>query len=100
MTNTKTISNMNSHDDPVTRLTQIGVALSAEKDINRLLEKILAEARALTNADGGTLYLMSENSEELHFAIVQNESLNLNMGGTGRKMDLAFCKINVQKRGA
>lgn len=72
--------------DHVQRLTQIGVALSAEKDINRLLEKILTETRAITSAEGGTLYMMSENLQELHFAIVQNDFLQLNMGATGEKM--------------
>ncbi|MRR15660.1 MAG: GAF domain-containing protein [Deltaproteobacteria bacterium] len=72
--------------DHLRRLTQIGTALSAEKDIDRLLEKILTEARIITGADGGTLYLMSATESELHFALVQNESLGLNMGGTGGKI--------------
>lgn len=77
----------NSTDsDHLRRLTQIGVALSAEKDIDRLLEIILIEARAITCADGGTLYLMSEEDNALHFGFVQNESLNINMGGTGGKI--------------
>lgn len=79
--------------DHLRRLTQIGVALSAEKDINRLLEKILTEARTITNADGGTLYMMSDNAKELHFAIVQNESLGLSMGGTGDKMTWPSLKL-------
>ncbi|MDD4356189.1 MAG: HD domain-containing protein [Smithellaceae bacterium] len=65
--------------DHLRRLTQIGVALSAEKDIDHLLEKILTEARVITRADGGTLYLMADNESELEFAFVQNESLGLNM---------------------
>ncbi len=87
------------HNDPsidadhVRRLTQIGVALSAEKDINRLLEKILTEARAITSADGGTLYMMSENLQDLNFAIVQNDTLVLNMGGTGEKMTWPAVKL-------
>ena len=68
--------------DNIRRLTQIGMALSAEKDINRLMEKILNEARVLTNADGGTLYLLSQAEDELQFAFVQNESLGISMGGT------------------
>jgi HD-GYP domain-containing protein (c-di-GMP phosphodiesterase class II) len=72
--------------DHVRRLTQIGVALSAEKNIDRLLEKILTEARTITSADGGTLYLMSENERELQFAFIQNESMGVTMGGTGEKI--------------
>ena len=38
-------------------LNDIGVALSSEKDVNRLLEMILLEAKKIANADGGTIYL-------------------------------------------
>ena len=59
----------------------IGVALSAEKDFNRLLEKIVMEAMTLCNADGGTLYLRTEDNR-LKFVIIRNRSLNLAMGGS------------------
>jgi HD-GYP domain-containing protein (c-di-GMP phosphodiesterase class II) len=72
--------------DHLRRMTQIGVALSAEKDIDRLLERILMEARTITHADGGTLYLMSDSEKELQFAFIQNESMGMNMGGTGGKI--------------
>jgi len=39
------------------RLIEIGIALSAETNFDRLMEKILLEAKDLANADGGTLYL-------------------------------------------
>ena len=42
-------------------LNEIGIALSREKDINRLLEAILVAAKKITNADGGTLYRMHED---------------------------------------
>ncbi len=41
-------------------LTEIGTSLSAEKDIDRLLEKILLEAKSIANADGGTIYLYAQ----------------------------------------
>ena len=37
-------------------IINIGIALSAEKDRNRLLEMIVSEARRITNADAGTGY--------------------------------------------
>jgi len=82
----KSRSRVDVNADHIRMLTEIGMALSAEKDINRLLELILTEARAITNADGGTLYLMSEDFKELQFALVQNDSLHVNMGGTGGKI--------------
>ncbi len=69
--------------DLVRRLVQIGVALSAERDLNRLLELIVDEARKFSNAEGGTLYIMSDDESMLHFAIVQNDPLNIRMGGSG-----------------
>jgi len=70
----------------IRKLTQIGVALSAEKNIDRLLELIVDEARNFTQADGGTLYIMSDDETALQFAIVQNTKLNIRMGGTGSKI--------------
>jgi HD-GYP domain-containing protein (c-di-GMP phosphodiesterase class II) len=67
----------------IRRLTRVGMALSAERNIERLLEMIVEEARELTGADGGTLYIMSDDETELQFAIVQTQSLNVRMGGTG-----------------
>ena len=38
-------------------LNEIGIALSSEKNVNRLLEMILREAKKISYADGGTVYL-------------------------------------------
>ena len=61
-------------------LNRIGIALSQEKDINRLLETILTAAKTITNADGGTLYRLIDGA--LKFEIVLNDTLNIAMGGT------------------
>ena len=61
-------------------LNKIGIALSQEKDINRLLETILTAAKTITNADGGTLYRLID--DKLKFEIVLNDSLKIAMGGT------------------
>ena len=63
------------------QLNDIGVALSSETDLRRLLERILRTAKAITRADGGTLYLISEDRRWLHFEIVRTDSLNLSLGG-------------------
>lgn len=70
----------------IRRLTQIGSALSAERNLGKLLEMIIDEAREFTTADGGTLYIMSDDETELQFAIVQTGTLNVRMGGTGDKI--------------
>jgi HD-GYP domain-containing protein (c-di-GMP phosphodiesterase class II) len=65
----------------VDQLNRIGIALSQEKDITRLLETILVAAKEITNADGGTLYRMTEE-RSLRFEIMRNDTLNIAMGGT------------------
>lgn len=70
----------------IEKLTMIGVALSAEKNPHRLLEMIVEEAKNLTDADGGTLYIMSDDRKKLCFAVVQNSVLGIGMGGTGGKI--------------
>jgi CheY-like chemotaxis protein len=76
-------------DDLLNVVIPIGVALSAEKDFNRLLEKIVVEAQALCNADGGTLYLRGDD-DTLQWVIVRNTSLCIALGGaTGRAIDFA-----------
>jgi len=61
---------------------RIGVALAGQSRPEALVETILLEAKKLCNADGGTLYLRSEDDAELGFAIVRNDSLGLTLGGT------------------
>ncbi len=64
------------------KLTNIGSALSAEKNLDALLEMIVVEAMTFTNADGGTLYLMEPDERSIAFKILQTRSLNFRMGGT------------------
>ncbi len=78
---------MSVSDDKLRRLElllRVGVALSAETDTNRLLETILLEAKELTRADGGTLYIRQEEGS-LHFAIMRTDSLGIAIGGTTGK---------------
>ena len=65
--------------DKLTKLTDIGLALSAERNLDVLLEMIVEEARNFTYADGGTLYILEKN--KLHYKIFQNDTLGIRMGG-------------------
>ena len=67
-------------DDFTKVIIPIGIALSAEKDPDLLIEKILVEAKAVCNADAGTLYLRTED-DCLRFEIMHTDSLKINMGG-------------------
>ena len=79
---------VNSVDDLLRRLeqlNQIGVALSKERDITRLLESILVAAKTITHADGGTLYRMTDSGQALRFEILRTDSLDIAMGGSSGK---------------
>lgn len=66
----------------ITKLVRIGIALSAERDLDTLLEMIVDEARRFTRADGGTLYVGSEDRLYLDWKILHNKTMGTRMGGT------------------
>lgn len=78
------INELKSYSDQlmseIRRLSDIGRALSGERNLDALLEMIVLEARKFTRADAGTLYIIEDSS--LRFKIVQNDSLNIRLGGT------------------
>jgi len=87
-------------DDLVQRLehlNEIGASLSAETDINRLLESILTAAKTITRADGGTLYRVTED-KTLRFEIVRTSSLKYYLGGTTGN-PVPFYPIQLYKDG-
>ena len=64
----------------LSELTRVGVALSTERDLLTLLEMILGQARRITSADAGSLYLVDrakngEPPKELRFKLSQNYTL-------------------------
>jgi GAF domain-containing protein len=66
--------------EQVERLTKIGIALSGEKDINNFFQLILDGAIYFTNADGGTIYTVSEDQKSLDFKLICTRSKNLKLG--------------------
>lgn len=57
----------------------IGVALSEERELPRILEMILVESQRLASADGATLYM--KRAGVLEFFMVRNTTLKVDMGG-------------------
>ncbi len=68
-------------DDFMLSILPLGVALSAERNFDRLSERVVLEAQSISNADGGTLYLRTED-DQLRFAIMRTTSLEFELGGT------------------
>ena len=65
----------NGLDKNLNNLLDISIALSAETDTNAILKMILKEAREITKADAGTIYLLSD--DKLEFTITQNDTLKV-----------------------
>lgn len=63
-------------------LTDIGLALSGEQNRDRLLEMIVSLARSITHADAGTLYIVDDSGAKLEFVVLQNDTMNVRLGGT------------------
>lgn len=62
-------------------LNQIGIALSAERNIDKLLELIVERARYITSSDAGSIYIMEPDdgsgTRKMRFKVAQNDSLNI-----------------------
>ena len=65
----------------IKNLSEIGVALSKEKDTGKLLDTILLEAKRISSADGGTIYMKTDDNR-LKFEIMMTDSLGIHYGGT------------------
>jgi len=70
----------------VEKLTEIGIALSSEKDTSQLLEKILLGAKSITNSDGGTIYRVDGNTIKIE--IIRSDSLGISLGGGGNSINI------------
>ena len=64
-------------EERIASLNRIGIALSAERDVERLLERILSESRRFTRSEAGSLYLVEESpaGPRLRFRLAQNEAI-------------------------
>jgi GAF domain-containing protein len=68
-------------DDLLSVGISLAIQLSVEEDFTGLLERILAQAKALCNADAGSIYLRTAD-DQLQFMIMSTTTLGLALGGT------------------
>ncbi len=77
----------------------LGIALSTEKNLDRLMERILLEAKKLCNADAGTMYICTPE-KKLRFTIMLTNSLNIALGGTtGKEIPFPPLSLTDEKTG-
>src|SRR5882724_1570929 len=60
------------------QLIGIGIALTSERELSKLLERIVGEARRFANAETGALFL--RDGDALRFAVAQNDGLLERLG--------------------
>jgi len=65
------------------RIIQLGLEISQIKDLDVMLEKVLTEARQLSRADAGSIYI--KEGDLLKFSYAQNETLRRKIG-EGKKL--------------
>lgn len=86
-------------DDLLDIVIPIGVALSSERDFNRLLENMLVEAMAYCRADGGAIFL--RDGQVLKLMMLRITSQNAFLGGTtGEPIVFPPLPLDAQEIGA
>jgi GAF domain-containing protein len=81
--------------DLLAEIERVGAALAAEPDLARGLDRLLTEARRLTRAEAGTVYL--RQGEQLAFAAVQNDVLAQRLGDEAVRRQLAARPLSLRE---
>lgn len=58
----------------IDELIKIGTSLSSERNLNHLLNMVVAAARRITRADGGMVYLLNSTKTDLHVEVLQSDT--------------------------
>ena len=77
-------------------IVRLGIELSAEKNKNKLFEKLLRTAMDISGCDAGTLYLFRDG--KLYFKLMETLSLGVSRGENGEEISLPpveLCEQNV-----
>lgn len=64
-------------EDATNRLVNIAIALSSEKRIDALLDKILMEAMDITRCDGGTVYIREGDHLNFHNVVTRSKGVHM-----------------------
>lgn len=77
-------------------LINSGISLTSEHEIDRLLDKIVTEARRFTHCDGGSLYIKEKKG--LKFVVAQNDTLDSRFGNVRRKSSFIPYSLPLNKK--
>lgn len=77
---------MENSSKKLMKVLDTGIALSKEKDRNKLLGMILDASMDIAQCDAGTLYVNKDG--HLHFKVMKTISMNVDKGKNGEEIDL------------
>jgi HD-GYP domain-containing protein (c-di-GMP phosphodiesterase class II)/uncharacterized membrane protein affecting hemolysin expression len=63
------------------KMIELGILMGSERNTKRLIETLLMEAKDIHGADGGTVYVLDPDREQLRFGVILNQSLGIRLGG-------------------
>lgn len=84
-----TVKDINYYKQRIQRLNQVGIMISKENDIDKLLSFILEESMMITDSDAGSIYFLEEidNEDLLVFKKSVNRSNDFDYIGKSIKVD-------------
>lgn len=77
----------------INRFVEIARALSAEKEMEKVLAMIVKEAQSITGSDGGGIGLVSDDGKEFNYVLVRNTESGVRFG----EGDVPAAPIALQK---
>jgi GAF domain-containing protein len=83
---------MLTENEKLESLMRLGIELNQLKDLDILMEHILAEARRFANADAGSIYI--RRGSTLVFSYTQNETLQKRLP-LGAKLPYSVYKLPI-----
>jgi|AGTN01.2.fsa_nt_gi HD-GYP domain len=75
-------SSLSESQSRLRRLIEVGAAMASEHDLNKLIEAILQEAKSVGNAEGGSLFVCTED-RALRVECVRNDVPDVSSGDRG-----------------
>ena len=79
---------VDDRDNRYRHLIQTGIALSAERNHKRLIEMILLEAKEMSRAEGGTVYLLTEDGSHYGEPIADDNPWGFKIKPTAARSNL------------
>lgn len=79
--------------DSLETILDIAISLTAERDMDALMNRILTEAMNLTNCDGGTLYIVND-SKALQFQNIITRSKGIDQSAARDEIHLPPVQLN------